>query len=85
MRGDVVGILANMSVCLSPDCLFVGSLLISTDCLSVVASSVREHLSQLVRHQTDEFATDFKGLPVRQCFDTDFNGSSVRRCILYVL
>ena len=65
-------------VCLSfPDCLLVGSLLISTDCLSVVASSVREHLSLLVRHQTDEFASDFNRLRVRRCFDFDFNGTSM--------
>jgi hypothetical protein len=29
--------------------------------------------------QTDEFGTDFNGLPVRRCFDNDFNGLSVRR------
>ena len=41
-------------VCLSfTRCLSVGSVLISTDSLSVVASSVREHLSQLVQHQPD--------------------------------
>ena len=62
------------------------SVLISTDCLAVTASILIHRIvcpstppSQLLRSQTDEFGTDFNGLPGRHCFDPDFNGLSVRR------
>jgi hypothetical protein len=44
-------------------------LFICVDCITNIVLS----------RQTDEFGTDFNGLPVRRYFDTDFNGLSVRR------
>ena len=66
--------MTEASVLISTDYLSVAdSILISTDCLSV------DSISLIVRSQTDEFGTDFNGLPVRRCFDIDFNALSVRQ------
>ena len=49
------------------------------DIVVISADCVRQSLPQLVRSQTDEFANDFKGLPVcRFCFDTTISSHNIR-------